>query len=124
MQNQWINNGAREGLYYAVTDGEKLIKVAVGESADELVAILNSLERDAAFGRQCIQDDCEGAWIAATVHNDVKTELARLRESNARLHDLLQRIDKILDTDDPNGYASDDPLAAMETVRAAIAAQP
>lgn len=71
----WKNNGAHNGLWFeVVSDKGTVIEVARPENADLLVSILNTLERDAAFGRQCIQDDCEGAWIAATVHLAVRKQ--------------------------------------------------
>jgi hypothetical protein len=68
QSREWRNLGARDGLYYAVhSEAGGVIAVATEESADRLADILNSLERDAAFGRQCWQDRCENAYVEASV---------------------------------------------------------
>jgi hypothetical protein len=80
---RWVNAGAEQGLWFRVTNGTQVIHVATSESAAELVAILDSLERDAAFGRQCIQDSCEGAWVAATVHKQAVEEARKQCQPSA-----------------------------------------
>lgn len=72
----WRIHNPRNGLWLeVVNDAGMTFDVARESSAKELVAYLNALKRLADFGTNCMQDDYEGAWIAATVHNQVKKDL-------------------------------------------------
>lgn len=77
---KWRYVGIFQALYAVVAaDDETQIRLAFNSDADGVVQMLNRLEEQAAFGRQCQQDDCEVTWIAATVYKEVKNERDRLR---------------------------------------------
>lgn len=74
----WRNNGAHNGLWFEVVNDEGgMIPVALQKDADDLVHRLNRLEEDAAFGQQCIQDECEGAFIHSTIHKRLQRKFDR-----------------------------------------------
>mgnify|MGYP000317095300 FL=1 len=69
---RWSNNGPKDGLYYQiVSDQGDQLETGTLLGAEKLVTLLNALEQRAQFGAQCMQDQCENAYIESTVTKEM-----------------------------------------------------
>ena len=70
--SQWRYTGPHEGLYYGIVSSDGImLNAATKDSAEAAVRILNRFEEQSAFAEQLLQDQCENAYIEATIHKQV-----------------------------------------------------
>lgn len=69
---KYWHSGPKDGLSVPVFSSRGDVwHAATPDSADAFVRALNSLQESSDFGQQCWQDQCENAYIEASVHKRV-----------------------------------------------------
>lgn len=96
---RYWHNGPKDGLSVPVFSSRGDVwHAATQDSADAFVRALNSLQESSDFGQQCWQDQCENAYIEASVHKIVvqAAVMAVMCFGTEAAKDAIARLDFVL----------------------------